>query len=177
MPRLPARLIALGAVGATAVLLLGGRRSEKEDTDVSAYCPAEEDLINAQIELKTTNEDEALAERLDEVEQLTRTFEEEAPDLIEEQATIIAEETYEVLDEIRSEQLSPADASDRLTGQFEGNDVAEANAIISAFDAEFCPDFEGTIPDIPDPALPLPGAGGGIPETVPPGSATDDSTP
>jgi ABC-type glycerol-3-phosphate transport system substrate-binding protein len=168
MPRPPAHLLTLLAVLGAATLLLGACSGEDEDPDVSAYCPAEEALLNAQIELKTTNEDEALAEKLDEVEELTRTFQEEAPDLIEEQATVVAEETYTVLDEIRSDELTPADASDRLISQFDGDDVATANAIISAFDAEFCPDFEGTIPDIPDPALPIPPASGEVPTTVPP---------
>jgi hypothetical protein len=160
-----------------AALLLPACSSGEDDPDVSAYCPAEEELINAQVALKTTNEGEALAEALDEVEELTRTFQEEAPELIEEQADVVAEETYTVLDEIREEELSPADASDRLTGQFADEDVATANAIISAFDDEFCPDFEGTIPNIPDPAVPLPGAGGEIPATPPSDGTTDDSTP
>ena len=167
MPHPPARLLALVAVLGAATLLLGACSGD-EDPDVSAYCPAEEALITAQIELKTTNDDEALAEKLDEVEELTRTFEEEAPEIIEEQAATIAAETYAVLDEIRSDELTPADASDRLISQFGDEDVATANAIVSAFDAEFCPDFEGTIPAIPDPGLPVPSGGGEVPATLPP---------
>lgn len=175
-PTAHARTTAAAAVVGAALLLVGACSSGDDDPDVSAYCPAEEALINAQIELKTTNDDEALAEKLDEVEELTRTFEQEAPELIEEQAATVAAETYAVLDEIRGDELSPADASDRLTGQFQDQEVATANAIISAFDQEFCPTFEGTIPDVPDPALPLPGAGGGLPDTVPPGGETPEGT-
>ncbi|OWY61820.1 hypothetical protein B7486_61745, partial [cyanobacterium TDX16] len=64
---------------AGALLLAVSCSSGDEDPDVSAYCPAEEELINAQVALKTTNEGEALAEQLDEVEELTRAFQEEAP--------------------------------------------------------------------------------------------------
>jgi hypothetical protein len=160
-----------------ALLLAASCSSADEEPDVSAYCPAEEALINAQVALKTTNEGEALAEQLDEVEELTRAFQEEAPDLIEDQADVVAEETYAVLEEIRDEELSPADASDRLTGQFADEDVSLANAVIQVFDDEFCPEFEGTIPNIPDPAVPLPGVGGEVPTTLPPDESSDDSTP
>lgn len=170
--------LATACFALVAVLGAASCSSGEDDPDVSAYCPAEEALINAQVELKTTNEGEALADKLDEVEELTRAFQQEAPELIEEQADVVAEATYVVLDEIREEGLSPADASDRLITQFADEDVATANAIISAFDREFCPTFEGTIPDIPDPVLPVPGAGGDVPlPPAPEDDATETTTP
>jgi len=172
--RVQATLIALLAALLLAAGACGG--DDDADPDVSAYCPAEEELINAQIALKTATDEEALAEQIDEVEQLTREFEREAPELIQEQATVVADETFAVLDEIREEELTPADASDRLTGQFASEEVATANAIIAAFDAEFCPEFEGTIPNIPDPAVPIPPAAGEPSATTAPGGDSTTTT-
>lgn len=149
-------VLALGLVLA-AVALVGCSDDGDDDPDVSAYCPAEEALLNAQTALKVESDPEALADQLDEVEERTRTFQEEAPELIEEQADVVAEQTYEVLDEIRDEELSPADASDRLTELFSSQEVAEANQVIALFDERYCEEFEGTIPNVPDPATGLPG--------------------
>lgn len=159
--------VVLGLVLA-AVVLVGCSDDGDDDPDVSAYCPAEEALLNAQTALKVESDPEALADQLDEVEERTRTFQEEAPELIEEQADVVAEQTYEVLDEIRDEELSPPDASDRLTELFSSQEVAEANQVIALFDERYCEEFEGTIPNVPDPATGLPG--------VPPAEAPTEST-
>lgn len=149
-----------------ALALLGCSDDGDDDPDVSAYCPAEEALLNAQAQLKVQSDPDALAEQLDEVEERTRTFQEEAPELIAEQADLLAERWYEVLDEIREEELAPADASDRLTELYASPEVLRANQVVALFDERYCEEFEGTIPDIPDPAAGLPGAPPLGPETT-----------